>query len=168
MVVGKTASMQSVRPLMGGFTLIELIITLILIGILAAFAAPRFFGTHGFEERGFHDEVVFALRFAQKAAIAQRRLVCVEFPDNRTVRLRISSTYPAAACDTDLAGPDGTTPYTISATANTKYRNADVQFAAIPATVTFDPLGRPNATATLNVANHPAAITVVAETGYVQ
>jgi MSHA pilin protein MshC len=153
---------------MTGFTLIELIVTLIMIGILAAVAAPRFFGTHGFEERGFHDEVLFALRFAQKAAVAQRRLVCVQFPDVKTVTLRISAAYPAAACDTDLAGPDGTTPYTIDATANTKYRNADVQFSPVPATVSFDPLGRPGAAATIFVANFPAAITVAAETGYVQ
>jgi MSHA pilin protein MshC len=152
---------------MAGFTLIEMIVTLVMIGILAAFAAPRFFGNHGFEERGFHDEVLFALRFAQKVAIAQRRLVCVQFPDNKTVRLRISSAYPAAACDTDLAGPDGTTPYTISATANTKYRNADVTLSPVPATVSFDPLGKPNAAATVSVANFPTAITVAAETGYV-
>ena len=152
---------------MSGFTLVELVVTLIIIGILGAFVAPRFFGTHGFEERGFHDETVFALRFAQKAAIAQRRLVCVEFPDSKTVKLRIASAYSAAVCNTDLTGPDGKTPYTIDATADTKYRNADVKFSAVPATVTFDPLGKPNATATVSVSGFTQAITVEAETGYV-
>ena len=152
---------------MTGFTLVELVVTLVIVGILAAFVAPRFFGTHGFEERGFYDETLFALRFAQKAAIAQRRLVCVEFPDDKTVRLRIASANPAAACDTNLSGPDGATPYTIDATADTKYRNADVKFAAVPATVTFDPLGKPNAAATISVAGFASSIKVEAETGYV-
>lgn len=152
---------------MYGFTLVELVVTLVIVGILAAFVAPRFFGTHGFEERGFHDETMFALRFAQKAAIAQRRLVCVEFPDNKTLRLRIASANPAAVCNTDLTGPDGKTPYTIDATADTKYRNADVKFAAVPATVTFDPLGKPGAAASVSVAGFTPAITVEAETGYV-
>ncbi|MDP2826999.1 MAG: prepilin-type N-terminal cleavage/methylation domain-containing protein [Sulfuricellaceae bacterium] len=150
-----------------GFTLVELVVTLVMIGILAAFAAPRFFGTHGFEERGFYDETLSALRYAQKAAIAQRRLVCVEFPDAKTVRLRIASANPAAACNTDLTGPDGKTPYTIDATADTKYRNADVKFSPVPATIYFDPLGKPGAGATINVANFASPIKVEAETGYV-
>ncbi len=150
-----------------GFTLVELVVTLVIVGILAAFAAPRFFGTHGFEERGFHDETMFALRFAQKAAIAQRRLVCVEFPNDKTVRLRIASVNPAIACNTNLTGPDGKTPYTIDATADTKYRNADVKFSAFPATVNFDPLGKPNAAATVTVSGFSPSITVAAETGYV-
>lgn len=150
-----------------GFTLVELVVTLIIIGILGAFVAPRFFGTHGFEERGFHDETLSALRFAQKAAIAQRRLVCVEFPDNKTVRLRVATANPAAVCNANLAGPDGTTPYIVDATADTKYRNADVRFTAVPATITFGPLGTPNAAASISVVNLAVPVTVEAETGYV-
>lgn len=153
----------SSRP--AGFTLVELVVTLIIVGVLAAFVAPRFFGTHGFEERGFHDETLSALRFAQKAAIAQRRQVCAEFPDNKTLRLRIATANPGV-CNANLAGPDGT-PYMVDATADTKYRNSDVRYAAVPATITFDPLGRPNAASTISVANLAAPVKVEAETGYV-
>lgn len=156
---------------LAGFTLIELIATLIVIGILAVIVTPRFFGTHGFEERGFHDETIAALRYAQKAAIAQHRLTCVTFTA-KTVSVRIASTNPpatAGTCDTDLQGADGKTPFLVDATADTKYRNADVKFAnsATLPSLTFDPLGRSNAAATLQVYGHTSAITIEAETGYV-
>jgi MSHA pilin protein MshC len=149
-----------------GFTLVELVVTLIIVGVLAAFVAPRFFGTHGFEERGFHDETLSALRYAQKAAIAQRRLVCVGFTI-QTVTLSIASANPAAACNTPLNGPDGK-PVAVDATADTKYRNANVRFAALPAALTFDPLGRPTSgAASIQVAGLARTIKVEAETGYV-
>ena len=61
----------------GGFTLIELIVILIIVGVLAVVAIPRFMDQSVFETRGFHDETMSLLRYAQKAAIAQRRTVCV-------------------------------------------------------------------------------------------
>jgi MSHA pilin protein MshC len=56
-----------------GFTMIELMATLIVIGILAAFAVPRFTGRTAFESRGFFDQAQSVVRHGQKTAIAQRR-----------------------------------------------------------------------------------------------
>jgi MSHA pilin protein MshC len=53
-----------------GFTVVELVTTLVIVGIVAAFAAPRFFAVDAFEARGFSAEARAAIAFAQKIAIA--------------------------------------------------------------------------------------------------
>ena len=53
-----------------GFTLIELISCIVIAGILAAVAAPKFFSSQPFEQRGYVDEIAAALRHAQKVAVA--------------------------------------------------------------------------------------------------
>lgn len=60
-----------------GFTLVELITIMVIVGILAVAALPRFFEVSTFEDRGSADQVKSILRFAQKTAIAQRRDVSV-------------------------------------------------------------------------------------------
>lgn len=51
-----------------GFTLPELVMVLILVGLLAAFAVPRL-NVEGFERRIFADEVINAVRYARRTAI---------------------------------------------------------------------------------------------------
>lgn len=56
-----------------GFTLVELVIAIAVIGIIAIVAAPRFAKTSTFSDRANSDKVKFILKIAQKAAMAQRR-----------------------------------------------------------------------------------------------
>lgn len=90
---------------MRGFTLIELITVLVLVGILAVAAMPRFFDQNVFEARGFFDETKSLLRFAQKAAVAQRRTVCVAVGGGG-IGLTIAAAASANACNTPLSLPN--------------------------------------------------------------
>ena len=128
--------------------------TMVIVGILAAVVAPRFFDADIFQSRGFADQVQASLRYAQKIAIAQRRNVCVAFTAT-TISL---STRTTNACDTPLPSLTGSGNYVITAPPN-------ITIEPVPATLNFNGLGRPNAPTTVVAGG--ATITVEAETGYV-
>jgi MSHA pilin protein MshC len=54
-------------------TLIELAVVLVLIGILAVVAAPRFLGTGTFDEYALRDQLTAAARYAQQRAMSDQR-----------------------------------------------------------------------------------------------
>ena len=161
-----------------GFTLIELIMVIVILGVLAVFAAPRLFNNQDFYGKGFHDETLAYLRYAQKTAIAQRRTVCVTFGANSLTLAAALNPPTAAATNADCAtpapsfrGPKGETPPSLTAKGSVTYT------APTPSAlnVNFDGLGQPTsstgvvllAARTLQVSGAPKPIVVEAATGYV-
>jgi MSHA pilin protein MshC len=146
-----------------GFTLVELIMVLVIVGILAVAAIPRMFDKTSFESRGFYDRTISTLRYAQKLAIAQRRFVCVGIAGN-VITLTYDTTPPstshtAAACGSDLTSPEGVTPYKIAPP-------SEVTVTPSSPTFSFDALGSTATTQTITVSGY-GAVTVEAGTGYV-
>jgi MSHA pilin protein MshC len=56
-----------------GFTLVELVVLLLLIGIIAIFVAPRMLGVSGTKAAAFVDKLRADVRFAQNMAMTQSR-----------------------------------------------------------------------------------------------
>ena len=153
-----------------GFTLIELIMVVVILGVLAVYAAPRMFDNKDFYARGFHDETLAYLRYAQKTAIAQRRTVCVTFPSTSQLTLAISPDAATADCTPpgSLTGPNGTTTLTAKS-------DSGVAYSAPPTSFNFNGLGQPIAatggavmgTQAIQVVGAGRTITVQTATGYV-
>ncbi|MDB5807978.1 MAG: prepilin-type N-terminal cleavage/methylation protein [Betaproteobacteria bacterium] len=128
-----------------GFTLVELITTLIVIGILAAFAAPRFMDRTGFESRGFYDQAQNMVRYAQKIAIAQRRTL----PSGQPIVVTITANSVSVCCKK----PDGTGGAVIDPSTGSALSlgtPSGVAFAAAT-TFTFDGNGSPSAAQMITV-----------------
>ncbi|PKO45080.1 MAG: general secretion pathway protein GspH [Betaproteobacteria bacterium HGW-Betaproteobacteria-22] len=147
-----------------GFTIVELVAVIVITGIIAAVAAPRFIGRDAFDARGDFGTLSSALRYAQKTAIAQRTVIYANINTSaRTVCLGYTSNCSSPVID----------PATQAAYA--KNLSNSITLSASSAIIGFDGLGRPipNATVILTIQNAVATaepartITVEAETGYV-
>ncbi|WP_296509995.1 Tfp pilus assembly protein FimT/FimU [Rhodoferax sp.] len=148
-----------------GFTLVELVMVIVLLGVLSVYAVPRMINTGDFYARGFFDQSLAYLRYAQKVAIAQRRTVCVSLSAS-AISLRLANAAGSNTCTIDLPGPGGESGLTA---------RSGVAFSSSLTSFNFDGLGQPvNAstgapapTQVLQVTNVTPSITIEAGTGYV-
>ena len=156
-----------------GFTLIELVVMMIVIGILAVVVVPRFSLLRGYDEVGYRDKVKAALEFARKTAVAQRRYACAVV-SGYDLTLTIESVMP------ENASHVASCPYTRHLTLpapDSKCSGGEDNKVCHPSSVTltdgtilFDAQGRPvsgvDTTFTI-VGDSTSMFTVYAETGYV-
>ena len=140
-----------------GFTFVELIVVILLIGIISVFVAPRFFADSDFKARGISDEIITAIRHAQRLAMARGEQYQFDLTSDAASHIyRVQRT----ATGVNVRHPDGSIfekrfPLSIP--------------IVTPGVIVFDEMGRP-------VPNNPYAIsigtgalftiTVEQETGY--
>ena len=150
-----------------GFTLIELVMVILILGILAVFVLPRIDLTRGFDEVGFHDAARATLEYARKSAIAERRNVRVTLAGNN-LTLTIDNVGPEAAGASTFPRPLAlpTPDRRCGGAVHQLCAPAGIALGG-PATLDFSPLGRPSAAATYTVTGQPD-ILVEAETGHVR
>ena len=161
-----------------GFTLIELVMTLIVIAVLAVFALPRMSLLGGYDAVGYRDQVVSTLQFARKAAVAQRRKVCVQL-EGSDLTLTIDNADPATSTSTcDTATPLArmlTLPAADSRCAGATHKVCNPTGVTLTGpggvastALSFSASGQPSSGTVLTVAGTSSTtITVEAESGYV-
>ncbi len=159
---------SSERRRQAGFTMIELVVVLVLLGILSTFVAPRLLAAISLQDDAWRDELQGALRFAQKSAVARRRLTCVAI-SNTTVSITTASDNPATACAVAMTGPDAKSTYATapSSRAITTVSPAGVIYFQPDGRVTTDLAGSHAADRTISLTG-VANLVVLGETGHVE
>jgi MSHA pilin protein MshC len=149
-----------------GFTMVELIVVMVLVGILSAVALPNVTQAFAVKAPGYRDQVVGAIDFARKIAVAQRRHVCVSIAAS-TVTVTSDHGLP-------VNHTNGTCPSTLTLPSGSNVITAPSNITASPtASIDFDAEGRPvtgapvTITMTDSSVSQTASLTVEAESGYV-
>jgi MSHA pilin protein MshC len=146
-----------------GFTLVELVIVILLLGVLSFAALPRLAERDDALAQGFAEQVASTLRWAQKSAVAQRRLVYVNIDASAG---RVRACFDAApSCTQPLAAPASGT-LDVTAPARIALTSGLAQFS-------FAGLGRPSINANLELraataAGQSFAVVVEQDSGYVR
>jgi MSHA pilin protein MshC len=65
-----------------GFTIIELVVVIIVIGVLSVAILPNVNLLQGFNEAGYRDSIKSSLEYSRKSAVGQRRNVRVTLSNN--------------------------------------------------------------------------------------
>ncbi|MGC8733074.1 MAG: type II secretion system protein [Halothiobacillaceae bacterium] len=142
-----------------GFTLMELVMVMVLLGILAVVAVPRLKDA-AFNEYGYFEETLSAVRYARQAAIAANAHVTVALSPS-AFRVCQGDSCPGSSY---LNNPAKGLPWDGSARGQ-GLAPQGVSIATSISSLTFDGLGRPSASGSLAIGSH--TLTIEPETGYV-
>ena len=135
-----------------GFTIVELIVVILLVGIISIFMLPRFFNNAVFAERRTIDELISAIRYTQQLSMSRGENHRLQVNINNYVYQRSNG-----GAWTTIRNPDGSTgnayPDNINLTATT---------------VTFNQLGQPvpNTAPAQTITVGSQLITIEVDTGY--
>ncbi|MDM4767789.1 type II secretion system protein [Pelomonas sp. SE-A7] len=149
-----------------GFTMAELVMVIVIMGVLAVVALPRIQASMGFDDEAWRQDVATALRHAHHTAVAARRLVCANVATG-SVTLSIAGANPASSCSASIPGYNG----------NAAFASSSKAPATTSATLYFQPSGRVTsdgagstaADFTITISSQPSTtVSVTGETGHVE
>jgi len=116
-----------------GFTLIELVVVLIVLGILSVTVVPKFFSSNGFSEYTYRTDIIAKLRLIQTRAMQQVNEACHQV-------LVTVNKLGKVTCDPPARYVDQANQ---RATLVTVDINDQVTFSPVDLSFKFDHMGRP-------------------------
>ena len=128
--------------------MVELIIVMVLIGILGAVGMSMFFDRKGYDAEAFAEQSRAMLRYAQKLAIGQNRMVYVQFVKDR-ITLCYENSMPCAPA-AQVHAPGGSASGADAACGTSAWyclaRPSGIEYStSLPFNqISFDALGRPD------------------------
>jgi MSHA pilin protein MshC len=148
-----------------GFTIVELVVTLVVVAILAAVAAPRFLSVSEMNADLFRTELLAALRYAQRLSVAT----------GCGVQVQLTASSYTLTQQTGCAGSAWTQAVVDPSTNGATYVRSAPNGVALSSSVNplrFDALGRAtNSTGTVTSATVSVGartISVIGESGFAQ
>ncbi len=131
-----------------GFTIIELVLVIVLMGILAVSVAPKMFNSNGFEEYAYQAELVATLRNIQLRAMQQTENYVNDYGDGcHTVVVTSNKVTVSDSCNINTGNLDVPT---------VEIDNAHSLSFSPAMSFTFDSMGKPSS------CNNPCQIQLVA------
>ena len=161
-----------------GFTLVELVMVIILIGIIAAYAAPRF-DRDGFEVRNASGEVIEAIRYAQTLALQHSGLPDDDGDTNQDFyTFQVAGNgYTVAIGDSNTTHGNVSNPMSGAASYTQSWAAGEVALATTTANIYFNSRGEPvnsagnslaaDTTITVTVGGESDTLTVEQLSGFV-
>ncbi len=145
-----------------GFTIVELIMVIVILGIISAVAVPRFFDRQVFDERFYFEEALSTVRYGQKLAVASGCLVNVKINNSG-----YALAYGAGACSGIQIKDPSDKNYPIQPPANVAVQGGmDIEFNSLGCITADSSIDCSSGNNTVTVGNF--SFRVHAATGFIE